>query len=433
MKLKAMSVACAAAFTILLVGCGTPPGGPPTTTTTTTIPSGSTQLISGDTVALGQFPVGVEVDRHLSIPGGGALGVTGGALPDGLVLGADGHLTGTPTTSTLFYIEVNDAFEAWGGVTTDDADPLTNNFAYVPAAAPPKDVLLTTSFIGPFGGGISGSLVHEADGDVRPMRFVNIGFRIGFESGGGQGAGFGTLAFPSFDLDSACDIRLIDLTHGNPTGFVGSLEGLSLDSTNCESVVSADGSTLIVFEMGATDADWTVHFYANGSLVPDSSVAVSGVRPNRSVARDGSNVVLTTVDPLSVSNSLVVVDRATSSVTTVPATEGGSSAYVELIGSRGGADVHDGDTVGVALSRSSDSSIWFATVNASTGAVQAVLSWFDDTVTSSGGFVDGSLVPVTQRASDGSNTVGILDLSTGSVTTLGNWTDNFFNYGQFLN
>ena len=431
MKLKAMSVACAAAFTILLVGCGTPPGGPPATTTTTTIPSGSTQLISGDTVALGQFPVGVEVDRHLSIPGGGALGVTGGALPDGLVLGADGHLTGTPTTSTLFYIEVNHVFEAWGGVTTDDADPLTNEFAYVPAAAPAKDVLLTTSFIGPFGGGISGSLVHEADGGVRPERFVNMGFGpVAFESGGGQGAGFGTLAFPT---STPCEIGVADLTHGNPTGFVGMLEGLSPDSTRCDTVVSADGSTMIVFEMGATDADWTVHFYANGSLVPDSSVAVSGVKPNGSVARDGSNVVLTTVDPLFVSDSLVTVDRATSSVTTVPATDGGDLAYVDLIGSQGRLDVHDGDTVGVALTRSSDGSIWFATVNTSTGAVEAVLSWFDDTVTNSGGFVDGSLVPVTQKAPDGSNTVGILDLSSGAVTTLGNWTDNFFNSGKFLN
>ena len=432
MKVKAVSVACAVAMTLVLVACGPPPGAPPTTTTTTTtIPAGSTLLVAGDTVALGQFPVGVAVDRLLSIPGGGVLTVTGGALPDGLELGTDGHLTGTPTTSTLFFIEVNDDFEAWGGVTTDDPDPLTNKFAYVPAAAPPKDVMLQTSYIGPFGGGISGTLVHEADGDVRPVRSVNMGFGpVAFEAGGGaNGAAFGTLAFPT---STPCEIGVMDLTHGNPTGFVGMLEGLSLDSTNCEPVVSSDGSTLIVSEMGATDADWTLHFYASGSIVPDRSVEVTGVRSNGSVARDGSTVVLATVDPLTVSNSLVVVDRTTGSVTTVPVTDGGSPVYAEPIASQRLLAVHDGDTVGVMMVRPADSTLWLATIDTTTGEVDAVMNMFDDTITNTGGFADGSLVPVTQRAPDGSNTIGVLDLSTGSVTTLGNWTDNFFNYGYFL-
>jgi hypothetical protein len=356
--------------------------------------------------------------------------VTGGELPEGLSLGTNGRLTGTPTTSTLFFIEVNDNYEAWGGVTTDDPAPLTDVFTYVPTSAPPKDVLLQTTSIGPFPGGISGQLVHEADGDVRPARFVDIGFGpLPFESASGSGVGAGVLPVPT---TSPCDIGLIDLTHGNPSGFSGSLQGLSIDSQACDTVTSEDGSTLIVFEMGAAETDWTVHFYAIGDVVPDSSVEVSGVKSGASVARDGSNVVLTTDDPTYSANSLVVVDRSANSATTVPATDGGNPAYVELIGGQARFDVHDGDSVGVALSRSADSSLWLAKANTSTGAVDAVLNMFDETTTISGGFVSGSSVPVTQQAPDGSRTIGILDLSTESVTTLGNWTDNFFNFGRFL-
>ena len=427
MKLKAVSVAYAAAMTLILVACGTPPRTPPTTTT---VPPDSTQLVAGDTVALGQFPVGVAVDRLLSVPGGGPLAVTGGGLPDGLALGADGHLTGTPTTSTLFFIEVNGDFEAWGGVTTDDPEPLTTAFPYVPAANPPKDVLLQTTYIGPFGGGISGSLVHEADGDVRPTRFVNIGFGpVAFESGGGTGTAIGTLAFPT---STPCEIGLMDLTHGNPTGFTGILEGPSPESTNCETVVSSDGSTLIVSEMGATETDWTLHFYATGSIVLDRSVDVAGVRANGSVARDGSTVVMTTVDPMSMSNSLVVVDRSTGSVTTVPVTDGGSPAYADSTASQRLLAVHDGDTVGVILRRPADSSLWLGTIDTITGEVDPALNMYDIDITNPAGLADGSLVPVTQQSPSGTHTIGILDLSTGSVTALGNWTDNFFNYGFFL-